>query len=167
MESFPPVLDACCGPRHFWFNKADNRARFMDARSGEFPMPKGRKAIVVRPDVVADFTRMPFPDESFYHVVFDPPHHTSKQLGTKHVSIMQATYGILPREGWEDMLRAGFAECFRVLKPNGTLIFKWGGREIGVRQAIKLALPYRPLFGHQTRVMASGGATHWITFLKA
>lgn len=150
----------------FWFDKADSRALFADARRGDFPMPTGRKSIVVRPDVVADFTKLPFPDDSFHLVVFDPPHHTSKQLGTKHVSIMQSTYGILPREGWDEMLRAGFAECFRVLKANGTLIFKWGGREIGVRQVLKLT-PYRPLFGHQTRTMGSGGSTHWVTFLKA
>ena len=28
-------------------------------------------------------------------------------------------------ENWKEEIRAGFKECFRVLKPNGTLIFKW------------------------------------------
>lgn len=149
----------------FWFNKADPRGFFIDVRTGEYPMPGKRKPVVVRPDQVADFTKLPFPDESFYQVIFDPPHHTAKQLGTKHVSIMEATYGVLPVAGWEAMLRAGFAECFRVLKPNGTLVFKWGGREIPLRRVLALA-PQRPLYGHKTRIMGSGGATHWATFLK-
>lgn len=29
---------------------------------------------IVSPDIVADFTKMPFPDNSFELVVFDPPH---------------------------------------------------------------------------------------------
>lgn len=32
------------------------------------------RRLTVDPDVVADFTKMPFDDESFYLVVFDPPH---------------------------------------------------------------------------------------------
>lgn len=149
----------------FYFDKADKRVLFADARSGEFPI-KGRKPVVVRPDVVANFTALPFPDESFYGVSFDPPHHTDKELGTKHVSIMEATYGVLPRKGWEEIIRAGFAECFRVLKPNGLLVFKWGGREIKVRRVLALAAPHRPLFGHKTRSNARG-STHWVTFLKS
>lgn len=29
---YPPVLDACCGSRMFWFDKADRRALFIDKR---------------------------------------------------------------------------------------------------------------------------------------
>ena len=29
---FPPVLDACCGSRMFWFDKQDDRALFVDKR---------------------------------------------------------------------------------------------------------------------------------------
>ena len=155
------VLDACCGSRMFWFDHEDGRAVFMDARKGEWPMPSGRKATVVEPDVVADFTAMPFADESFALVVFDPPHHTSSHFGTKHISIMQAKYGVL-LPGWEEMLAAGFAECFRVLKPHGTLIFKWGAREIPLARVLALT-PHRPLFGHTSGAKAH---THWVAFLK-
>ena len=31
-SAFPPVLDACCGGRHFWFDKKDGRALFVDKR---------------------------------------------------------------------------------------------------------------------------------------
>ena len=60
------------------------------------------------------------------------------------------------------MLAGGFAECFRVLKPNGTLIFKWCETQIPLRDILALT-PEKPLYGHK------GGAksvTHWVAFLK-
>src|SRR5690349_19534730 len=86
-SAYPPVLDACCGSRMFWFDHGDTRAVFMDRREGEWAKDygtektAGRAPIVVRPDVLADFTAMPFPDGSFHLVVFDPPHHTEKHFG--------------------------------------------------------------------------------------
>jgi SAM-dependent methyltransferase len=145
----------------FWFDAEDDRALFMDARAGEWPMPNGRPSIMVRPDMVADFTNMPFPDDSFHLVVFDPPHHTSTHFGMKHCSIMQSCYGVL-LPGWEEMIAAGFVECFRVLKPNGTLIFKWGSREIPLARVLALT-PHKPLFGHTTNAKAT---THWVAYLK-
>jgi hypothetical protein len=60
------------------------------------------------------------------------------------------------------MLRVGFLECFRVLKPNGTFIFKWNECRIPIKEILPLA-PFPPLFGHK-----SGKAmqTHWVTFMK-
>lgn len=163
-SAFPPVLDACCGSRMMWFERDDPRALFMDVREGEWskdygtPSSAGRKPIVVRPDTRGDFTSMPFLDESFWLVVFDPPHHTAAWFG-KGCSIMQNSYGVL-LPGWEEMLRRGFVECFRVLKPNGTLIFKWGDREIPVSRVLGLT-EQRPLFGSRSSKNA-----HWIAFLK-
>lgn len=69
------VLDACCGSRMFWFDKADPRALFVDRRAETLIDETGTKPveIVVAPDVVADFRELPFPDASFALVVFDPP----------------------------------------------------------------------------------------------
>ena len=30
--TLPPVLDACCGSRMFWFDRKDQRATFVDKR---------------------------------------------------------------------------------------------------------------------------------------
>lgn len=67
------VLDACCGSRMFWFDKQNEDALYMDIREEEAILCDGRQ-LIVSPDVVADFRNMPFADESFYMVVFDPPH---------------------------------------------------------------------------------------------
>jgi len=68
MTDLPPVLDACCGPRFMWFDPKDGRALFMDRRretvKGEWgPGSIGRRDLEINPDVLADFTDIPFPDE--------------------------------------------------------------------------------------------------------
>ena len=161
--SLPPVLDPCCSCRKFWFDPHDERAIFCDKRQESrvtdvgTPGTQGRKPLIVEPDLVADFTAMPFPDESFYLVVFDPPH--MEKLGdTGHYAM---AYGKLRGE-WRNELRKGFAECFRVLKPMGTLIFKWCEVEIPLSEILKLT-PEKPLFGHRSGKAAK---THWCAFLK-
>lgn len=142
----------------FWFDKADDRALFMDIRSGEYTINrKGRSPVVVRPDVVADFAAMPFADSSFRLVVFDPPHFESfGESGT-----MAKTYGVL-REGWRETLRAGFGECFRVLQDGGVLVFKWCEWEIPINEVLSLTQE-KPLFGHRS---GKAARTHWVTFIK-
>lgn len=98
----------------------------------------------IHPDVRLDFTALPFADDSFNLVVFDPPHLV--RAGKK--SWLAKKYGQLTQD-WRDDLSKGFAECFRVLKPNGVLIFKWNEDQIKVPQILALT-PHQPLFGHPT-----------------
>lgn len=160
-KTYPPVLDACCGSRMFWFDKADGRAVFHDKRDEECPIKPdaGHPArnLIVRPDVVGDFTDLQFPSDTFALVVFDPPH-----AAFGNSSVMAKTYGTLVGVDWRDMLRQGFAECFRVLRPEGVLVFKWCECEIPVRDVLALT-PEKPLFGHKSGKQSK---THWIAFLK-
>lgn len=157
-----PVLDACCGSRMFWFDKNDPRAIFMDKRSERHTLPDssssgGFRELVIDPDFLADFTAIPFPSCQFSLVVFDPPHF-ERNGATSWVGLK---YGTL-KGCWREVLRAGFAECFRVLRPNGVLIFKWCADEIPVSKILALT-PARPLFGHKS---GKRQKTHWIAFLK-
>jgi hypothetical protein len=152
----PPMLDACCGSRMFWFNRSNPLALYMDKREEQHVLCDGRE-LKISPDVVADFTDMPFPDESFWLVVFDPPHMNS--LGAN--SWLAKKYGRLIGD-WRDDLREGFAECFRVLKTNGTLVFKWNTTDISLDEVLALA-PCPPVFGHTTGRQAK---TVWATFFK-
>lgn len=147
------ILDACCGSRMFWFDKENRHTIYMDKRKEKFEI-HGKK-INVNPDVIADFRNMPFEDNSFYLVVFDPPH--LKWAGPN--SIMKAQYGQLNKDTWQEDLTRGFKECMRVLKPNGTLIFKWSDSQINVKELLKL-ISFKPLFGNQR------GNTHWLCFMK-
>lgn len=69
-----PILDACCGSRMFWFDKENKDVIFADIRDEEHILCDGRK-MEVRPDVVHDFRKMDFENNSFKMVVFDPPTH--------------------------------------------------------------------------------------------
>ena len=60
------------------------------------------------------------------------------------------------------MLRRGFRECFRVLKPFGTLIFKWNEHEIPVSQILALTTE-KPLVGQRC---GKPSKPHWLVFMK-
>lgn len=66
------ILDACCGGKMFYFDKNDPRVLFQDIREVETTLCDGRK-FEVKPDVQADFTSMPYPDNHFRMVVFVQP----------------------------------------------------------------------------------------------
>ena len=156
------ALDVCCGPRSMWFDKKDSRAVFVDNREEEHEKPRKCRQnvtrIQIKPDILADFTALPFAAETFWHVVMDPPHYTEKKAGKGHIL---KHYGCL-FPGWKEMLTEGFQECFRVLKPGGTFIFKWCEHEIPLREILALT-PHKPLYGHRT---GSRQKTHWVAFCK-
>lgn len=144
----------------FWFDKHDKRAIFMDKRLETYThKQKARKdhLIIIEPDIVSDFTNIPYPDNTFSCVIFDPPHIVADKItGSMHMY-----YGILSGD-WREMLRKGFAECFRVLKPCGTLVFKWCEISIPLREILALT-PEKPIIGNQK---AKTSKTHFVIFLK-
>ncbi len=127
------ILDMCCGSRMFWINKQDPRAIFVDKRNESHTLCDGRP-LHIHPDVIADFRALPFADNIFAQVVFDPPN----LLRVGENAWMGKKYGALNRDTWRDDLRAGFSEAFRVLWPNGTLIFKWNETQIPTKEILEL-----------------------------
>lgn len=148
------ILDACCGSRMFWFDKENKDTIFMDNRQIDTKLCDGRR-LVVKPDLIADFKNIPFEDNTFYLVVFDPPH--LKQAGKN--SWLAKKYGTLDKDTWPQDMQQGFNECMRVLKPNGTLIFKWNEEQIKLKDILKV-IGYKPLFGNKR------SKTHWLVFMK-
>ncbi len=159
------ILDPCCGSRMMWFDQADSRAEFGDIRAETVTVTDrthrddGTRTLTVAPDRLMDFRALPHADGAFKLVVFDPPH--LERAGPR--SWLRAKYGALDVATWRDDLRAGFAECFRVLEPHGVLIFKWNETQIPVRDVLALT-PEKPLFGH---ISGKRSNTHWITFMKS
>ena len=77
---------------------------------------------------------------------------------------MRKKYGVLDSENWRDDLTKGFAECFRVLKINGTLVFKWNEVSIPLKEVLGLTPhEYKPVLGHPSGTRMG---THWVLFLK-
>lgn len=147
------ILDVCCGSKMFWYDKQNTHTCYVDNRSVSEVLCDGRK-LEIKPDLLADFRNLPFADNCFSLVVFDPPH--LKRAGK--TSWLAQKYGVLPKD-WELFLAQGFAECFRVLKPFGTLVFKWNSDQIPFSRVIKLA-PEPPVFGDRS------GKTRWTIFVK-
>ena len=104
-----------------------------------------------------DFRNLPFGDGTFSLVIFDPPH--LRKIGES--SWMAKKYGRLPDIGWKEYLQQGLHECWRVLAPGRTLIFKWSERNIRLAD-INDIFPDKPVIGH-----SKGKNTIFIVFFKS
>ncbi|HHV99962.1 MAG TPA: class I SAM-dependent methyltransferase [Clostridiaceae bacterium] len=147
------ILDATAGSRMMWFDKQNPDVLYMDNRQITTTLCDGR-ILNIHPDVIADFRNMPFEDNTFYLVVFDPPHLRS--VGQN--SWLAQKYGMLS-DNWRQDIAQGFQECMRVLKPNGTLIFKWNEEQVKLSEVLN-AIGHKPLFGNRR------SKTHWLVFMK-
>lgn len=157
------ILDVTCGSRTIWFEKNHPSAIYCDKRNEELygiwksTNRQSKRSCIVHPDVIADFTDLPFEDNSFSLVVWDPPH--LRNVG--ETSWTYKKYGKLD-ENWPQMLHDGFKECMRVLKPDGVLIFKWAETQIPALDVWK-AIGQKPLFGHHS---GKKMGTFWACFMK-
>lgn len=156
------ILDMTCGSKSIWFNKDHPAAIFCDKRRENYELyfGKARTSLhkcCVDPDIQCDFTCLPFRDEQFSLVVFDPPHLT----GAKETAWLVKKYGKLDKT-WPRMLHDGFAEGMRVLKPDGVLIFKWSEYDIPAEDVWR-AIGRKPLFGHHS---GKKSTTFWGCFMK-
>jgi hypothetical protein len=147
-----------------WFDRAHSDVIFGDHRCETVTVTdrshgndSGVRVLRIEPDVLLDFRALPYADGTFKLIAFDPPHLV--RAGPR--SWLAAKYGKLSNH-WQDDLRAGFAECFRVLDADGTLVFKWNETQVKLAEVLALT-PHAPLFGHTT---GRKGLTHWLVFMK-
>lgn len=145
-----------------WFDKKCAEAVFCDIRREDFTLFFGKAKssphkCEINPDILCDFTNLPFSDNTFSLAVFDPPH----LLKAKETAWLAKKYGRLD-ESWPKMLRDGFEEGMRVLKPDGVLIFKWSENDISADKVWK-AIGQTPLFGHHS---GRKSKTFWGCFMK-
>lgn len=158
------VLDPCCGSRMMYLDKQHPDVLFGDRRSEVLTVTdrshgnaSGTRTLRIEPDTLIDFRELPYPDGTFKLVAFDPPHLV--RAGPR--SWLAAKYGKLGPD-WQEDLRKGFSECFRVLATDGVLVFKWNETQVKVGEVLALT-PEQPLFGH---ISGRKGLTHWLVFMK-
>ena len=145
------ILDVCCGARMFWYDKHPKDVVFCDNREISTILCDGR-TLEVKPDIIADFTNLPFQDGQFEMVVFDPPH--LRKAGEK--SWLRAKYGVIPdNQDPATYIAQGFAECMRV--SSGFVVFKWNEEQISFSEITK-KFKTKPLFGDRR------GKTRWCIY---
>lgn len=66
------ILDPCCGSKMMWFDRNNPNVVYGDIRKEEHTLCDGR-TLVIEPDVLMDFRKMPFNDEQFSLVVLTLP----------------------------------------------------------------------------------------------
>ncbi len=151
----------------WWWEKNHPLALYMDKREA----PRGSVGTLTgrpewnpdwecRPDVLADFAAMPFADETFQMVVFDPPHLVREKQPPEGFNGLK--YGALHPDTEQDELRLGLSECWRVLRPGGTLVFKWAGE----LNRVKPHFPASPIVGTRSTRGQKGLGTRWLIFYK-
>lgn len=156
MKTTKTILDPCSGSRMMWFDKFNQLTLFGDNREFSGTLCDGRH-LEIKPDLPMDFTKIPFDDGQFALVAFDPPH----LIRAGKTSWIAKKYGKLT-SSWKQDLKKGFSECFRVLKDDGVLIFKWNETQIPLSEILSI-VDYKPLFGHRSGKKMN---THWVTFMK-
>jgi hypothetical protein len=148
------ILDATAGFRMMWFDKNHPNCLYIDERKD------------CNPDEVQDFRNLPYPDESFKLIVFDPPHYLDK-WHNPNIKLNQ-DYGLLRFETWQSDLKKAFKELWRVLAPFGVLVFKWNNHDVDYKEVYNI-FPVKPLFGQQIKKSRSKKhpcSTKWFTFMK-
>jgi len=145
---------------------SDDDIVFMDVRSGtyhyeheEFP-----KTTIVAPDIRADLKRLPFREQIFSMIIFDPPH---ARYGSS--SYMNLRYGCLSRKDYSALVVWANIEFARVLKPQGYVyakVFDYEDRPTILKRCFS---NFKPLLDiqHTSKASATSYKTHWMLFVKS
>ena len=144
------ILDLSGGKRNIWFNRSHPFTIYLDNR------PE------MQPTVLCDTRQLPFPDHSFDHLVFDPPHAVHGKN-----SNMAKYYGYYSPQEIRSIVRGTAREAYRVLKPGGLMALKWNDHDVRLDHILKLLEAWEPLYGHKVAGRSKHrSGTYWLMLAK-
>ena len=146
-------LDATAGYRMMWKNKNPPHWIFMD------------KKIEVRPDIQAVWEYLPFRNNVFNCVLFDPPHIVLWGTGTPKIA---ENFGGWPYK--RDILPSIFKSIKEFARVSKRLVFKWCDTRDGSTWW-KLQSVFRGIWDivlerKQTNKGMGYGKTWWVSFIR-
>jgi len=120
------VLDACIGGALMydeWQLNLGESFISIDIRKGAYTQDSDKrwsaKTLEVKPSVMADLKKLPFKNNVFDSIVFDPPHFA---CGIN--SFLRKYYGSWDQQEVKESLKAANLEFARVLKIGNSLVLK-------------------------------------------
>ena len=116
----------------------------------------------VSPAVVADTAALPFMENAFDLVVWDPPHVVN---GPE--SRMAEYYGAQRAEDIRRMIKGTAVELYRVTTEDAVLALKWNDHDVKLERILKLMEGWDPLFGQRVASrMKHRSSTYWVMLKK-
>lgn len=111
------------------------------------PSSWAKTKIIVNPMILSDMQFLPFKDEKFNLIIFDPPH---TECGLN--SFLQKSYGSWTQKERIKVCRKVNVEFKRVLKPHGTLILKVLPRQFPIYETLlKNFIFFLPIYTYRLR----------------
>jgi len=155
-------LDATAGNRGMWPHKTPPDTVFMDKEINLF----------YPPDLQAVWSHLPFRDDVFDTVFFDPPHNTGKKNpfpgGPRSTHNLWFGFFSNRRHMVISLIRA--QEEFQ--RVTSRLCFKWSTRVLKLHQALSCFKGWTPIHYYKTRprnvrgVHHKSGSSWWVTLVK-
>ena len=153
------ILDVTAGNRHMWPNKNPPYTIFLDRELN----------LKVAPDIFASWQNLPFRDDSFSCIIFDPPHGEGPYKNSIHHDPQEVKrgswWGYYDRLRWRADFVAAGREFYRVAK---RLCLKWNDARHSVWKLIPLFRPWKVVYKKERRTRSGIGEhpTWWVTFIR-
>jgi len=132
------ILDVTVGARkiyHGWDKNLGDDLIGIDIRKGDFSIEDehhwAKGEVIIQPTVLADMKKLPFRDNVFDGVIFDPPH---TECGLN--SWLGRYYGSWTQKETIQTVRFVNDEFARVLKPRGLLVLKTMPRQFRLYETL-------------------------------
>ena len=155
------VLDATAGNRMMWPNKNPPNIIFMD------------KEIDLRipPDIICVWEYLPFRDEVFFNVIFDPPHmrlgRTSRYRDPKGVTSHGTWWGFVKNK--PDLIRSTMKAQKEFSRVSTRLSFKWNETHYKLYEILKCFMDWVLVDKREYVSNKKHGKskTWWLRFIKS
>ena len=151
-----PLLDATAGNRMIWAHvgKKSDYVVFMDKEPN----------LAIPPDVLAVWGHLPFRDQVFSCVIFDPPHSRFGKNSMHQDTKGHRWWGNLSKRWQTDFYKAA-QEFIRV---SDILCFKWNETSHVIDKILPLFRPWKIKYmkKHQSSMKRGKSTTWWVTFIN-